>query len=72
MSVVLEASLEERKMRKYFFLSSSSSSPSNVERDEGDTDSHDDEERLEGNVVTDGLESHPLHHGHVVVLLQQI
>ena len=46
-------------------------SPSNIERDEGDADPHDDKERLESHMVTDGLHGHPLHEGHVVVLLQQ-
>ena len=53
------------------FPPSSCSSPADVERDEGDTNSHDDEERLKGNVVTDRLESQSLHEAHVVVFLQQ-
>ena len=57
-------------MRKYF-LRVSMLLPANVERDEGDADPHDDKERLESHMVTDGLQSHSLHQAHVVVLLQQ-
>ena len=75
MSVVLEASLEGKqgiKIRKYLiFEDGPQSSPPDIERDESDADPHDDKERLESHVVTDGLHSHSLHQGHVVVLLQK-
>ena len=45
--------------------------PADVGRHEDDADPHDDKERLESHVVTDGLHSHSLHQGHVVVLLQK-
>ena len=69
MSVVLEARLEKNKTRMRKSFDVKMCSPPDIESHEGDPDPHDDEERLESNVVTDGLHGHPLHQAHVVVLL---
>ena len=45
--------------------------PADVKRDEYDPDSHDDEQRLEGNMVLDRLQSQTLHEAHLVVLLKK-
>ena len=45
--------------------------PADVKRDEDDPNPHDDEQRLEGNVVLDRLQSQTLHEAHLVVLLKK-